>query len=373
MNTLLNVFNDTLRREGKEVKAITADQTFKCFFRRSNDNLNERDSMIMFYAVDAPVNAGSLIEYNGNVYMLLNKETAENEIYYKSAIAKTMGKINTHSLSVLDLAFYGININNATAQADNNLSMIDGNVEVLTEDCDKSRKLVINDVFNEWGRTWQINNLFYIDGICHVILELIADSTPTYDYQLTLTELASVNVAPGDVDILKATATINDTSVDATIEYHSTNTDVATIDASGNIEYLSDGEVQFSATWIEQNIVATTDVVVVASAPVSEDVSIYVQSLPEICYDFEETLTYYAIKGGTRDDTIPVKFKVENISVTNNYDSYLKRITITDNGDNTIELAVNGSQMLGKTFDLVAYNEEYAVEHRQNIKVTSLF
>ncbi len=51
----------------------------------------------------------------------------------------------------------------------------------------------------------------------------------------------------------------------------------------------------------------------------------------------------------------------------------LKKIKITDNGDNTISLEVSGTGMLGKRFDLVGYNEKYSIKNRQTIKVTSLF
>ena len=372
-NTLTDIFNEVMQREGQTVTALTSGKTFNCFFRKSNDNLNNRDSMILFYPVDAPVKSGSLIEFKGNTYLLMNQETGENEVYFKSAIARTMGNISTHSLSVVNLPFYGININGATAQGDNNLSIIDGNIEVLTEDCEQSRKLAVNDVFNEWGRTWEIKNLFYIDGICHVILEIAADATPTYEYTLVMTDLSVLDVAPGDTASIKATALINNLEVAATIEYKSSNEEVATIDAEGNIAYIADGKVEFSALWVEQGLEKSTELVTVTTVSAGDDVTIYVQALPEICYDFEEVLTFYAMRGGVRDDTIPVSFKAENISVTNNYDTYLKRIVITDNGDHTIQLLVNGQQMLGKTFDLVAYNEEYGVEHRQNIKVTSMF
>lgn len=372
-NTLTNLFNETMKREGQTVTALTSGKTFNCFFRKSNDNLNNRDSMIIFYPVDAPVKSGSLIQYKGNTYLLMNQETGENEVYFKSAIARTMGNISTHSLSVVNLPFYGININGATAQGDNNLSIIDGNIEVLTEDCEQSRKLAVNDVFNEWGRTWEIKNLFYIDGICHVILEIAADATPTYEYTLVLTDLSVLDVAPGDTASIKATALINNLEVAATIEYKSSNEEVATIDAEGNIAYIADGKVQFSALWVEQGLEETTELVTVTTASAGDDVTIYVQALPEIWYDCEEVLTFYAMRGGVRDDTIPVSFKAENISVVNNYNAYLKRIIITDNGDHTITLLVNGQQMFEKTFDLVAYNEEYGVEHRQTIKVTSMF
>ncbi|MBQ8183965.1 MAG: hypothetical protein IJ025_08735, partial [Clostridia bacterium] len=104
-NTLTDIFNEVMQREGQTVTALSSGKTFNAFFRKSNDNLNNRDSMIIFYPVDAPVKAGSLIEYKGNTYLLMNQETGENEVYFKSAIARTMGNISTHSLSVVNLPF----------------------------------------------------------------------------------------------------------------------------------------------------------------------------------------------------------------------------------------------------------------------------
>lgn len=374
MNILNDIFRQSMQCEHKTITVQETGEQFKCFFRKSNDNINRRDTMTMFYDVDAPVEVGALLLYGGNTYLTLNKETAENDVYFKSAIIRTNGAINTHSLSVIGLPFYGDNVNNATSTNTTNISLIDGNIEVITEDNEESRALKVDDLFNEWERTWKITNLFYIDGICHIVLEINANVTPTYNYSLVLTNLTSFNVAPEDTAEITATAYCNDIEMkSATIHYSSSNDEVATIDSSGNISYLADGEVYFTATWQEQNVSESTGTVTVASAPADDSVTIYVEQLDEICYDFPETIHYYAIRGGVRDDTIPVSFKIENISVTNNYNTYLKKITIIDNGDNTIELAVNGSVMRGKTFDLVAYNDEYEVEYRQNIKIISLF
>ncbi len=374
MNILNDIFRQSMQREHKMITVQETGEQFKCFFRKSNDNINRRDTMTMFYDVDAPVEVGALLLYGDNTYLTLNKETAENDVYFKSAIIRTNGVINTHSLSVVGLPFYGDNVNNATVTNTTNFNLIDGNIEVMTEDNDVSRALKVDDLFNEWGRTWKISNLFYIDGICHIVLEVNANVTPKYNYNLVLSTLTSFNVAPEDTASISATAYCNETEMTkASIVYSSSNNEVATIDSNGNISYLADGEVYFTATWQEQNISQSTGTVTVASAPTDDSVSIYVERLEEICYDFPETLHYYAIRGSVRDDTIPVSFKIENINVTNNYNTYLKKITITDNGDNTIELSVSGSVMRSKTFDLVAYNEEYEVENRQNIKVVSLF
>lgn len=374
MNILSDIFQQSMQREHKTVTIRGTGEQFECFFRKSNDNINRRDTMTMFYNVDASVEVGTLLSYGSNTYLTLNKETAENDVYFKSAIIRTNGVINTHSLSVVGLPFYGDNVNNATATNTTNFNLIDGNIEVMTEDNDISRALKVDDLFNEWGRTWKISNLFYIDGICHIVLEVNVNVTPTYNYSVVLSTLASYNVVPEDTASISATAYCNETEMTkASIVYSSSNNEVATIDSNGNISYLADGEVYFTATWQEQNISQSTGTVTVASAPADDSVSIYVERLEEICYDFPETLHYYAIRGSVKDDTIPVSFKIENINVTNNYNTYLKKITITDNGDNTIELSVSGSVMRSKTFDLVAYNEEYEVENRQNIKVVSLF
>lgn len=374
-NILTRVFDETLQREGRTISTVTSGESFECFFRRNNDNTNSKDTMIMYYRCGSPVNAGTLLSYAGNTYIALNKETAENDVYFKSAIIKTNGTINTHSLTVNGLAFYGEGVNNAMSTDGTNISIISGNLEVLTEDNAASRALQVDDLFNEWGRTWKIDNLYFVDGICHVIVEVYADVTPTYEYELTLSSLTSYNVKPGDTDTLTYMAICNDDEVDnPDVNFTSSNEEVAKIDNNGNITYLADGEVFFSVVWIDK-ATAQTDTVTVVTEAVSDEVAIFVTPIEEIYNGFEEVLNFYATKGGVKDESILVSFKVENLSVTNNYDVHMKKITYTDNGDGTVTLLVDGSisTLYGKTFDFVAYNEEFNVENRQTIKITSMF
>ncbi len=373
-NIVKRVFDDSMKREGKTIRVLYTGSTFTGFFRRNNDSTNQEDTMILYYPIDAPVRAGNIITFANNQYILLNKETAENETYFKSAVMKTNGIINTHNLSVSGLPFYGDGLNNALADDGNYISLVNGNVKIITEDCQASRSIEINDKLNEWGRTFRVENIYYIDGIAHLVLQVDADLTPEYEYTLSVSQLSQLNVKPNDTDTISAMVLVNgEEFAGATVSYTSSNNEVAAIDQSGNITYLAEGEVYFTVSCATHNLTYQTETVTVAAEPVNDEVGIYVQSIDELSYDFPETLTYYATRGGVRDDTIPVSFKIENLSVTSNYNVYLKKITVTDNGNNTIDLEASGSIMVNKTFDLVAYNDEYQVENRQNIKIVSMF
>lgn len=373
-NVLSDIFEETMRREQHTAASFTTGEEFECFFRRNNDNLNEHDTMVMYYRVDAPVQTGTLINFDGFTFLALNKETVENDVYYKSSIVRTNGVANTHSFSVVGLPFYSSTINNATSTNGTNLSVIDGNAEVLTEDNAASRALAINDLFNEWGRTWKITNLFYIDGICHIVIEVNGNVEPTYRYKVVLSSLMSLHVNKGDTDTLTATAYINDYEVtNAAITYSSSDDLIATIDDSGNIEYLAEGKVTFTATWTEQDVSATTDTVTIQSEPVDEGVSIYMEKIEEIFRGLESEFVCYALKGGARDDSIPVTIKAENVSDVTNQEAYLAYIKITNMGNGKFEVKVDNSNMTYKTFELVATVDGYEASTRQTVKVVTFF
>lgn len=373
-NVLSDIFEETMRRECHTATTFATGEEFECFFRRSNDNLNKHDTMVMYYRVNAPIRVGTLIKFGGYTYIALNRETVENAVYYKSALIRTNGTINTHNFSVVNLPFYSDGINNNNATNSTHLSIIDGDAELLTEDNSLSRKLKINDLLNIWKRTLKITNLFYIDNICHVIVKINSDITPNVGYKAVLSALSSLHVKPGDTDSINAIAYINDNEIsNATIKYSSSNEEVAKIDVDGNIEYVGDGEVSFTATWIEQSVSATTDIVSVQSKPESDDVTIYMEKLEEVYDGFESDFSCYALKGGVRDDGIPVAIKAENVRGVSNQTAYLKYIKISNLGNGKFEVLADNLNMLGKTFDLVASVEEYNVEVRQTVKVRAFW
>lgn len=91
------------------------------------------------------------------------------------------------------------------------LSLINGTMEFITESNSLSGQIQIDDTFHEFGRTYKVNNIYYKDGILHVIAKAATNEKPT-----------------GHLKIL--------------------------IDGTGKVIFLSDGSVSIKAYWAEKDI-----------------------------------------------------------------------------------------------------------------------
>ena len=175
---LENVFADTMAREGKSITAVISGKTFTAFFRRCDDGQSTEDRIMLYYGVDAPVDQGSLIQYGRKTYVLVNKETEENTCYYKSFAIACNGILNTNNRTVKNVPVYGYDMKNGLASVNNTISVINGNMEFITEITDAVKVAKINDIFNTYGRTFNIKNIYQKDGLFHIIAEVYANVNP---------------------------------------------------------------------------------------------------------------------------------------------------------------------------------------------------
>lgn len=175
---LENVFADTMAREGKSITAVISGKTFTAFFRRCDDGQSTEDRIMLYYGVDAPVDQGSLIQYGRKTYVLVNKETEENTCYYKSFAIACNGILNTNNRTVKNVPVYGYDMKNGLASVNNTISVINGNMEFITEITDAVKVAKINDTFNTYGRTFNIKNIYQKDGLFHIIAEVYANVNP---------------------------------------------------------------------------------------------------------------------------------------------------------------------------------------------------
>ena len=173
---LENVFHATLDREGRKITAVTSGQTFPAFMRREDDNNTVEDRIKIFYGVDAPVNQGSIIAYGNKNYILVNRETEENDCYYKSFAVACNAVITLNDGLIIGVPAYSADMQRELEWSGQVITIIQGNMEFWCENNAITRQFKVNDEFCEFGRTFKITNVYYKDGIVHLVSEVTREN-----------------------------------------------------------------------------------------------------------------------------------------------------------------------------------------------------
>lgn len=260
---LESVFEETMKREGRLLVTYSSGTEFRAFFRIRNDYENQRETIIIYYDVTAPVHSGTLVLIEKEVYLALNKETIENDVYYKSTLIKCNGVYNDNNGLLSNIPFYSNNMQASLAVGNNVITTINGNIEILTEENSVSKQIEINNFFNEFGRTFKITNRYSIDGIMHIVGEVYADITPTLIYSIRIDGIPDAYVNLDSELQLKATPYINgNTTTRATFDWITSDKLIASVDNTGKVSCLSEGVVKITVRWIEKDITETVNITV---------------------------------------------------------------------------------------------------------------
>ena len=252
---LESVFESTMGREGRILTTYSSGAEFRAFFRIKNDYENQRETITIYYDVTAPVHSGTLIMIENEVFLALNKETVENDVYYKSTLIKCNGVYNENKGVIFNIPFYSDNVKASLAIGNNVITTLNGNVELLTEENSLSKQIEIDQYFNEFGRTFKVTNKYSIDGILHVIGEVEADQEPVAVYDIKIDGMPSAYVKPDSTIQLSAAPYINGSATTgATFDWTSSDNFVAIVDDTGKITTLSNGTAKITVTWIEKDI-----------------------------------------------------------------------------------------------------------------------
>lgn len=338
---LETVFNDTMLREGRTVTAYTSGNEFQAFMRRNDDGNNFEDRITLYYSVTAPVMQGSLISYGNKIYILVNRETEENNCYYKSSGLACNGMITLNNGDVAGVPCYAYNMNGSLIDENQVISVIDGNMEFITESNSLSRKIEIGNRFNEFGRTFKVNNIYYKDGILHLVTEVATDEAPMEHLNIIIDGLTEEYYNIGDTVQLGATLYINNIITIGTVTWESTNPSVATIDGVGNVSFAANGSVAFKAYWVEKNTQNTTNIIGVGTTDVY---TAAISGNRNLKVGFSRT---YTVNFRDRNDN-PIDWKDINFS-WNIVSDFNNKFTWCDNG-NSVELLVDDEELIGSSF-----------------------
>lgn len=295
---LESVFESTMEREGQILATYTSGKEFRAFFRIRNDNENQRETVVIYYDVTAPVRSGTLVMIGNDIYLVLNKETIENYVYYKSTLIKCNGVYNSNDGEITNVPFYTDNMKSSVSVGNNIISMLNGNIEILTEENSITKKININTIFNEFGRTFMITNKYVIDGIMHIISEVKADEEPGYEYSIKIGGFPENKIESNAVIQLIATPYVNDNiALGATFEWRSSDEKVAMVDNTGMVTCLSKGIARITVTWVEKDVSKTLDITVV-NGEEEPDIPVYkygISGNPKLRVGYYRTYTFIVL------------------------------------------------------------------------------
>ena len=260
-NTVFTAFSDCLNREGTIIYDYKTNMPYTVLFRRNNDKNNMINHTRIFYPLLTDIRAGQLITYNHENYIVLNKETAENSVYYKSSLLKTNAIIKRFKDGLQTIIpVYSSDVDSALANSGEVLSLVDGNVQMIADNQGAAAQLYINDEFYAIGGYWEINNIINKDGILSIYSK--TTSRPSNN-NLTLTINADDSYTVGTEVHLATTAKYGDMTItNADVIWSVDNADISTIDTDGTLHCNGTGTVTVTATWLNENITTTKQITI---------------------------------------------------------------------------------------------------------------
>lgn len=366
---LESLFEATMKREGKILTTHSSGTEFRAFFRIRNDNENQRETIVIYYDVTAPVYSGTLVMIGDSVYLALNKETVENDVYYKSTLVKCNGVFNDNDGEIYNIPFYSDNMKSSVSIGNNIVNMMNGSIELITEENILSKQIDIDMTFNEFDRTFIVTNKYSIDGITHIIAEVYANTKPKYTYNIRVEGLIDSYVEPNTTVQLTAIPYINNSiaTINATFEWRSSDTSVATVDNTGKVLFLSEGEVDIIVTWVEKNIEAR-NTVTVTNDENFEKWTMEIQGREDLKIGYPRTYTIITKLNNTETYLSDVQYEIINSSTDIEFET-----VDFDANNNTLKLLVEKETMIRETFTIRAYQAEKGIEAVLNIRITSLW
>lgn len=302
-------FLQAMQREAKTITNYWTEQKFPVLFKK-NQNVNQNNNNItVYYDANEPIQEGDLLCYGGKVFLTLNAETVENDVYRRSDCLETNMILETYSnkkeLQIPCYAYDLLNVNPNTGSA---ITLVNGTIELMTQHCVYSDDLAIDSKFSGMGGVYKIVNLYYKSGILHIFVQRELGSSPTI-YTIKIT--SEIQYPAASTTQLKAVTSRTEGIVEnPTINWLSSAPSIASIDNTGLLTCHTVGTVSITATWVEHSI--TEQVAIEVTDPATTPKVCEITGEEEIIYGTEEIYTakFYNAAGNV-DDTITPAWSLE--------------------------------------------------------------
>lgn len=242
-NVVSSQFYDYLQREGVTVKDYWTGEEYLCFFRRNKDTNQTNDNISLYYPVGVGIHEGTTITYGDTPYVILNQESLENHIYHRSNGIRADVMLNTYSDGMeLNIPTFAYDLTSAQPTANNVISLVSGNSELMTGDNEWSRQLTLDSQFTAMGGVFKIVNLNYKSGIARISTSRVAGSVTPIEYSIKINSESKYSV--GSAVKIDVTASRTEGTVkNPTLKWSVSDPAIATVNSDGTILFVNEGTV----------------------------------------------------------------------------------------------------------------------------------
>lgn len=281
MDILVDIFNETLEREGVDI-TIGSD-TFKVFFRR-----NEKGDTIphsKLYALYSDnIKQGEVFTINGSKYLITKDLTSENMTYRKYECIRCNATIKwmfgKNDLVIFDCYMKDIS---ATQLSNSGTVVLDSKIEVWLPLNDDSKRINLNMRFfcGVYDSVNVVTDRNYLNGICYLYAERgtvtsyddtdngIAErwlyETKQDNYEIIISE-SSIEIEQEETQTLNVSVKKNDSTMEETptITWNVVDNMICSIDDTNTITGLEVGQTKITGSYkVNDNDTCTTDSVIV--------------------------------------------------------------------------------------------------------------
>lgn len=336
-------FLQAMQREAKTIFDYWTNREYRCIFKKNTDtNQISNNNLTIFYPVSEAIEEGDLLNFKGKTFLVQNKDTYENEIYYRSDLLETSIVMETYSnqkeLKIPCFAYDLLNVNPVTGQI---ISIVNGSIELLTQKNAYTDNLEIGSNFTGLGGTYQIINTYYKSNILHIFVQRYLEGEPT-TYTL---KIAGESQYPAQSKTqLKAIASRTEGPVDnATIRWTSSDNTIASINAENKITFHEKGTVTVSALWVEHNIADETTIEI--TDPLTTTKICEITGEPELIYGEKEIYTaIFYDDNDVIDDNIEPIWRLELLPIQE------KKVKIVAVSGKTVTIFAEETDEIVKTY-----------------------
>ena len=343
-------FDATMKRECITVSDYyDRTKTYDVFFRRSRRGSNSNGKVRIYFSQDTPIDIGTMFVLKDDTYVVTSRDGDESDIFYTSIAVKCDTSFTVYSNTenrYVSIPFVTLS-DKFTLSSNSTISMVSGAVVIYTGDNSYSRDMEVNSAYYNYGGYYKVGNRFYNNGLAYVYMT--REAMPASRYTLSYNGVTSLDMKDATTYQLSYTATKNDVPVDSpTLTYVSSDNTIATVNDTGLMTLLKEGNVTITATWTDGNNTTCETTIAITNSGVepeptvpsieiySASDSIYLDGSRKLTVKFYNGITEVtdtAIADLTKNDFVWT-CSIDGVDVTNNKDL----ITWSNNTSDTVNM-----------------------------------